>query len=299
MPSSHRPARKLKKPARVTKPLPSDDRKRSTLDDYKVLLQCVPHATEWKPEHLRRTFDYLFSANHESRVSFPARVREHSRFKFTTRKVRSSGMVIARGPWMLHGLTLLDGDPDIIAIAPFPIAIRYISAASDETDTEWKDHIPDVAVLRRNGTVGFIDFMHDVDARRCTKLNRELGLSLEKDCGATYEIMWAGQILSQPRFYNRNLIHSNRPRWGEADLSAVERSILDQSLPATVANLSDAVPLNVLTERWEDQAPEAGHPCAGINVVASSILRLAYVGKVEFDMSRPFGPSTTVSRRVW
>lgn len=298
MPSPHRAAPKKKKPSRVTKPLPSDDRKRSTLDDYKLLLQCVPHASEWKPEHLRRTYEYMFSANHEPRVTFPARVRERSRFKFTTRKVRSTGMVTARGRWMLHGLTLLDGDPDIVAISPFPITVRYLASTSDGTQTAWKNHIPDVAVLRKDGTVGFIDFMHDIDARRCNKRARELGLSLEKDCGATYEVMWAAQILSQPRFYNRNLIHANRPRWGEADLSVVERSILEQPLPATVAELSEAVTFNVLMERWENEAPEASRPCASIDVVFSSILRLAYLGKVELDMTRPFGPSTTVSRRA-
>jgi hypothetical protein len=207
-------------------------------------------------------------------------------------------MVIARGPWMLHGLTLLDGDPDIVAITPFPITIRYLASTSDRNQTEWKDHIPDVAILRRDGTVGFMDFMHDVDARRCNRRARELGMSLAKDIGATYDIMWAAQILSQPRFYNRNLIHANRPRSGEADLSVVERSILEQSLPATVAELSDAVTFNLLVERGEDETPEAARPLAGIDVVASSILRLAYQGKVELDMSSKFGPSTTVTRRI-
>lgn len=298
MPNPHRPTPNKKRPSRVTKPLPSDDHKRSTLDDYKLILQCVPNASEWKPQHLRRAYDYIFSAKHEPRVTFPARVRGHSRFKFTTGKVRSSGMAIARGPWMLHGLTLLDGDPDIIAIAPFPITIRYISATSDGTGTEWKDHIPDVAVLRRNGTVGFIDFMHDIDARRCNKRAQELGLSLERDCGATYDVMWATQILRQPRFYNRNLIHANRPRRGEVDLSMMERSILEQQLPMTVEELSEALPYNVLLERWDKEARESSQPVAGVHVVSSSCLRLAYLGKVELDLSRPFGLSTTVSRRA-
>lgn len=298
MPSPHRSARKLKKPARVTKPLPSHDRKRSALDDYKVLLQCIPHSSEWKPEHLRRTYDYIFSEAHEPRVSFPARVREHSRFKFTTRKVRSSGMVIARGSWMMHGLTLLDGDPDIIALAAFPITIRYIAATSDGTDTGWKDHIPDVAVMRRDGSVGFIDFVHDADADHLNQRTRELTLSFLNDCGATYELMRASQVLRQPRFYNRNLIHSNRPRWGEADLSRVERSILEQSLPMTVAELSEAVRFNVLLEHWEDEPRDAARPSVGVDVVASSCLRLAYAGKVELDMGRPFDASTIVSRRV-
>lgn len=298
MPSPHRPTPKLKKPSRVTKQLPLDDRKRSTLDDYKVLLQCIPHASEWKPEHLRRTFDYLFSADHEPRVSFPARVREHSRFKFTTRKVRSAGMVIGRGSWMMHGLTLLDGDPDIIAIAPFPITIRYLAATSDGMDTEWKDHIPDVSVMRRDGSFGFIDFVHDADAGHFERRTQELTLSLSNDCGATYELMRASQILTQPRFYNRNLIHSNRPRRGEADLSMMERSILEQPLPMTVAELSEALPFNVLLERWNDEARASAQPVAGVHVVSSSCLRLAYMGKVELDLSREFGPFTTVSRRL-
>lgn len=297
MPSLHRPAPKTKKPSRVTKPLPSDDRKRSTLDDYKLILQCVPNASEWKPEHLRRTYDYIFSEKHEPRVSFPARVRERSRFKFTTRKVRSGGMVIARGSWMMHGLTLLDGDPDIIAIAAFPITIRYIAATTEGAGTEWKDHIPEVAVMRQDGSIGFIDFVHDADADHFDQRAQELALSLSKDCGATYEMMRASQLLAQPRFYNCNLIHSNRPRWGEVDLSIMERSILEQPLPMTVEKLSEVLPYNVLLERWDSDARESSRPVAGVQVVSSSCLRLAYLGKVELDLSRPFGPFTIVSRR--
>lgn len=298
MPSPHRPTRKLKKPARVTKPLPSDDRKRSKLDDYKVLLQCIPHGNEWRPEHLRRTFDYIFSQEHEPLVSFPARVREHSRFRFTSRKIRSGGVFTARGSWLLNGLTLLDGDPDIVAIAAYPIVLRYIAATPDRKDTEWKDHIPAVAVLRRDGTVGFIDYKHDLDAQKCEQRTQELALSLSKDCGASYQMIRASETLRQPLFYNRNLIHANRPRWGEVDLSMMERSILEQPLPMTVERLSEALPYNALLERWNDEARESAQPVAGVHVVSSSCLRLAYMGKVELDLSRPFGPSTTISRRV-
>lgn len=298
MPSPHRRTPKKTRPFRVTAPLPSDDRKRSTLDDYKLILQCVPNGTEWKPEHLRRTFDYIFSEKHEPRVTFPARVREHSRFRFTSRKIRSGGVVTARGSWMLNGLTLLDGDPDIVAITPFPITVRYFAATPDKKDTQWKDHIPAVAVLRQDGSVGFIDFKHDLDAQRCEQRTRELSLSLSKDCGASYQMMPASEILRQPLFYNRNLIHANRPRWGEIDLSMMERSILEQRLPMTVEELSEALPYNVLLERWHHEARESFQPVAGVHVVSSSCLRLAYLGKVEIDLSRPFGLSTTVSRRA-
>ncbi len=296
MPSPYRPTPKKKKPSRVTKPLPSDDNKRSTLDDYKLLLHCVPNATKRKPEHLRRTYQYIFSEKHEPLVSFPARVRMHSRFRFTSRKIRSGGVFTARGPWLLNGLTLLDGDPDIVAIAAYPITVRYLTAKAHENATEWRDHIPMVAVLRLDGTVGFMDFMHDLDAQRYEQRTRELGLQLPEDCGASYEMFSASEILRQPRFYNRNLIHANRPRWGEVDLSVVERSILEQPLPMTIETLSQALPYNVLLERWSDEPKKSAQPVAGVHVVSSSCLRLAYIGKIELDMSRPFGPSTIVSR---
>ena len=298
MPGPHRPAPKKHKPSRVTKLIPPDDRKRSTVDDYKLLLHCVPNGIGWKPEHLRRTFEHIFSESHEPLVSFPARVRERSRFKFTTRKVRSTGMVIARGPWMLHGLTLLDGDPDVVAIAAYPITVRYLTATLDHMGTAWRDHVPAVAVLRRDGSICFIDFEHDLDALQLERRTRELAQQLSEDCGASYRMMIASEILRQPSFYNRNLIHANRPRWGEADLSVVERSILEQPLPTSVEEVSEALKFNVLLERWQDEAPDAARPCAGIDVDASSVLRLAYVGKIDFDMSRPFGPSTIVSRRA-
>jgi hypothetical protein len=285
------------KPSRITKAPPSDEVKRSTEDDYKVLLQCLPNATVWYREHLRRTFDHIFSEHHEPRVTFPARVRGHGRFRFTTDKYRPGRSIISRNRWMAHGLALMDGDPDIVALAPYPITIRYLSRNADCT-VSWQDHIPDLAFLRRDRRVGFVDFLHDMDARRDNDRSRALLLSLEEDCGATYEVMWATQILQQPRFFNRNLLHANRPRKGEVDLTATERSILQQPLPMTIDELSASLPYNILVERYEDEPRSSAQRVEGVQAVFSSCLRLAYLGKVDFDMSKPISTSSTVSRRV-
>ncbi|MHC2423096.1 hypothetical protein ACVMB2_007007 [Sinorhizobium meliloti] len=285
-----------RKPSQVTKPLPSDDKKRSTEDDYKVLLQCLPHANVWYREHLRRAFDHIFSEDHEPRVTFPARVREHGRSRFTTSKYRTGSSIVTRNKWMAHGLALMDGDPDIVALSPYPITIRYLGRNANNS-VEWKDHIPDLAILRRNGAVGFMDFFHDIDTRRDDDRTNALQISLEEDCGATYEVMWATQILKQPRFFNRNLLHANRPRRGEVDLTIIERSILEQRLPMTIEELSNMLPLNVLVERWDDDARSSAEPVAGVHVVFSACLRLCYLGKVELDMSKPLSTSSIVSRR--
>lgn len=286
-----------RKPSRVAKPLPSDDKKRSTEDDYKVLLQCLPHATIWYREHLQRTFDHIFSQHHEPRVTFPPRVRGHGRSKFTTGKYRTGNSMVTRNEWMFHGLALMDGDPDVIAISPYPLTIRYLGRNPEGT-VEWKDHIPDIATLRRDGSVCFIDFMHDLDPRRDNDRHRELMISLKEDCSASYQVMWATQILKQPRFFNRNLLHANRPSRGEVDLTIIERSILEQPLPMTIEELSNMLPLNVLVERWGDDARSSAEPVAGVHVVFSACLRLCYLGKIDLDMSKPLTTSSTVSRRI-
>lgn len=286
-----------RKPSQVTKPLPSDDKKRSTEDDYKVLLQCLPHAHVWYREHLRRAFDHIFSEGHEPRVTFPARVREHGRSKFTTSKYRTGSSIVTRNKWMAHGLALMDGDPDIVALSPYPITIRYLGRNANSS-VEWKDHIPDLAILRRNGAVGFMDFFHDIDTRRDDERTNALQISLKEDCGAAYEEMCATQILRQPRFFNRNLLHANRPRPGELDLTVIERCILEQPLPMTIAEISDAMPLNVVVERWEDEDRTSARFVPGSHVVFSSCLRLGYLGKVDLDMSKPLTMSSIVSRRV-
>jgi len=294
-PHARKPSRP--KPSQITKALPSDDVKRSTEDDYKVLLQCLPNSTVWYREHLRRTFDHIFSDQHEPRVTFPARVRGRGRRRFTTDKYRTGRSIITRNPWMGEGLALMDGDPDVVAIAPYPITLRYLTRSSGFKVT-WEDHIPDLAFLRRDGSVGFVDFLHDLDVRLGDDGGRDLSLSLKEDVGATYEVMWATDILQQPRFFNRNLLHANRPRKGEVDLTATERSILQQPLPMTIDELSASLPYNVLVERFVDEPRSSAEPVADVQAVFSSCLRLAYLGKVEFDMSKPISTSSTVSRRA-
>lgn len=286
-----------RKPSQITKPLPSDDKKRSTENDYQVLLQCLPHANVWYREHLRRTFDHIFSEHHEPRIVFPPRVREHGRFRFTTSKYETGNSIVTRNKWMAHGLALMDGDPDIVALSPYPITIRYLGRNASN-GVEWKDHVPDLAVLRRNGDVAFMDFFHDLDTRRDDDRTHALQISLQEDCSATYEVMWATQILKQPRFFNRNLLHANRPRRGEVDLTIIERSILEQRLPTTIEELSNMLPLNVLVERWGDDARSSAEPVAGVHVVFSACLRLCYLGRVDLDMSKPLSTSSIVSRRV-
>jgi len=198
---------------------------------------------------------------------------------------------------MAHGLALMDGDPDIVALSPYPVTIRFLSRTSGLKVT-WRDHIPDLAVLRRDGSVGFIDFLHDLDVRLGDDRGRDLSISLKEDCGATYDVMWATDILQQPRFFNRNLLHANRPRKGEVDLTMLERSILQQPLPMTIDELSASLPYNVLVERYEDEPRSSAETIEGVQAVFSSCLRLAYLGKVEFDMSKPISTSATVSRRA-
>jgi hypothetical protein len=294
-PHAKKPSRQ--KPSRITKALPSDDVKRSTEDDYKVLLHCLPNAKVWYREHLQRTLEFIFSEEHEPRVTFPARVRGRGRRRFTTEKCRTGDTIVTRNSWMGDGLALMDGDPDIIAMAPYPITVRYLSVNADCT-VSWQDHIPDLAILRRDGSVGFIDFLHDMDVRLGENRGRDLALSLQEDCGATYEVMWATDILRQPRFFNRNLLHANRPRMGEVDLTMLERSILQQPLPMTVDELYAALPYNTLVERYEDEPRSSAEVAEGVNAVFSSCLRLAYLGKVEFEMSQPISTSSTVSRRT-
>jgi hypothetical protein len=270
----------------------------SRTTENSVLLQCIPGDTSHEGRlRVQSIYTHIFSAAHEPKYRFTARTKTVGRKRFPTPKYRALGTITYRNQSMENGLFLFDVDPDVVAMSPYPLTIRY-TGTDREQRAIWKDHVPDIALLRRDGSVEFLDFEHDKDVEAYSARTEELELSLQ-DCGASYRLMKATEILAQPRFYNANVIWLHKPLRGESiAYGPLEREILRQTLPMSIANLSKVLKLNALVTRDEGQPRDAATLVPEVNVVFTACMQLAYVGKVSLDMSKPVSTDTVVTRRI-
>lgn len=263
----------------------------------KKVFTCLPHLQNGLIDRVRPVLDEIFSPEHCPRKTFAAKQKDRgSRYKTPSRKYAAAKVVVYRNPYMHNGLLLLDVDPDVVAIAPFPLVVRFITV-DDERRAVWRDHVPDLAVRRRDGRVEFIDFMHDHDAHaRVGELN-DLAYALHQSAGIIHRVMTATEIVAQPRFYNANVIWNHQPVAGElVSLESVQRDILRQPLPMTISELSAAIDHNVAVVREDGELRTASRPIAAVDIVYTACLRLAYAGRVRLDMNKQISMSTIITK---
>ncbi len=240
---------------------------------------------------------HIFGPDHKPEKVYEPRIRHRNmRGRFPTEKCRSSGTIRTRLPLMLDGLIHLDTDPDVVAIAAYPKTFHYLSADT-EGEVVGRSHTPDVGVRRRDGSVVFIDYvpyrlqeeLHWIGQR-----TTELRLHLEQ-YGVTYAVHDERSIYIQPRFNNLNLMFGHKPLpYQHAGIAETSRAIMRQPLPSTIGELCKKSSPNALVARWEDEPVSSFRIVPEVNVVFTACMQLAYRGKIELDLSRPFSPRTRV-----
>jgi hypothetical protein len=248
-----------------------------------------------------KLFADMFGPEHEPKRVFPPRIRnKKSRGKFPTAKYAAGGQIRTREPLMDDGLVLLDTDPDVVALAPYPMVVRFEGIDPDGLVC-WQEHVPDVAAMRRSGRVEFIDFISDLEAAGTWiwVRSRLVAAALQSDYGVVYKVLPAAWVRKQPRFRNRNLMWAHAPSPHQpALIRNLARQILDQSLPMTIGELQASLDRNVMVSRWEGEPQSASQPVAGSNIVFTACMQLAFEGKVRVDMGdRPIS-SMIVDRRT-
>lgn len=268
-------------------------------EDPRNLLHCVPSSSPATRRERRRLLESVFSEEHQPLVTFAARKMGKSREKFATLKCRSAKSIVYRNRWMHNALVILETDPDVVALSHYPVTIRYIATDLDQK-TVWKDHVPSLAVMRKDGGISFHDFLHDEDAGAAASRTREIALSLREDFDAEYVVWTATEILAQPRFFNANLIWAHRSSKAHILVSgSLEQDILQQEFPASIREIADRLdtPMN---DRGRDGDSDAvgDTPRYGINLVFSTCLRLAADGRIQLDTATQITTSTIIVRRV-
>jgi len=183
---------------------------------------------------------HMFGPDHKPVKTFKPRIRHRNmRGRFPTEKCRSTGMIRTRLPLMLDGLVHVDTNPDVVAIAAYPITFDYLSANSDG-EVVGRSHTPDIGVLTRRGKVIFIDYVPyrvQQDTPWIKQRTAELRLHLEQ-FGAAYAIHDERSIYIQPRFNNLNLMKAHKPLpYQLAAIAETCRAIMRQPLPSTIGEL--------------------------------------------------------------
>lgn len=241
---------------------------------------------------------HMFGPDHKPVKVYKPRIRHRNmRGRFPTEKCRSTGTIRTRLPLMLDGLVHLNTDPDVVAIAAYPIKFDYVSA-DDEGKVVGKSHTPDVGVLKASGKVVFVDWIPYALQQEDPSLARrtaELRLHIER-YGASYAVHDERCVYVQPRFNNLNLIDRHKPLpYQYAGIAETCRAILRQPLPSTIGKLCRMAAPNAIVARWDDEPLSAFRHVPEVNIVFTACMQLAYQGKVELDLSRPFSPRTWVA----
>ena len=144
----------------------------------------------------------------------------------------------------------------------------------------------------------FVDFVPYNVLKESPWLRRqaaELSLHLEQ-FGAQYAIHDERAIYIQPRFSNLNLMLSHKPLpYQFAGIAETCRAIMRHPFPTTIGELCRMSAPTALVARWEDEPASAFRVVPEVNVVFTACMQLAYQGRIELDISRPFSPRTRVT----
>jgi len=197
-----------------------------------------------------------------------------------------SRLIQTREPLMYDLLIHLDVNSDVIAIAEYPEEAEYWTVATNGEPTI-RSHVPNVAVLMRDGLVAVIDVMSmakqaerpGVDQRTDDLKAHYQGLQ------AHYVLLDEKTIRQQPLFDNRRHMWSLRKVAGQhPDYDRVARSILKQPLPMRIRDLMRHVRPIVLSSEWSDET----------GPVFTAVAQLAMAGQVQVDMNGRFSQHTVV-----
>ena len=215
---------------------------------------------------------------------------------FPTRK-NPRGLVRTSSPLTRDLMFHLDTDPDIVSIADFPVKTVYRSKTS--TGFVMREHIPELAVARADGSVFVVDVMPiNVQTTIPSVVRRTEELkSTYYEQGATYLLLDETSLHLEPLLSNLKRMWKHKQNDHEiAEMAVIRRWILDASLPTTIGTLMREAPFNAVFAHWSDEPREAARHVTENNPVFSAVMQLAIAGQVEVDLDTRFSSATTVTR---
>lgn len=215
----------------------------------------------------------------------------------TSKNVR--GQVRTREPLMADLMFHLDTDPEIRVVAEFALRTDYLVRRRDGTVVT-KEHIPDLAALRRDGHVFVIDVMPWSVQQNIpsTERRREVLTTHYAKLGARYLLLNETSIRLQPLLNNLKRMWMHKSSGHDLrGMAQLRQALLDTSYPATMEDLVRAMPLNAIIARWSDEDESAARHVTECSPVFTAVMQLAMSGELDVDLTKRFSPSTKVARK--
>jgi len=207
----------------------------------------------------------------------------------TMKSVR--GIVRTREPLMADAMIHVDTNPFNTAVAEFPVSVRYRTSSG-----KWRDHVPDLAVRRRDGSVVVIDVMGFY-------VQRHLGWPAYRTrvmCGIFADLGAQYRLLDERTLHMRPLIDNLRTMWRHKRIAAqqpwidqVAREILMIPLPTRIGAVMRSITQNTLFGRWSDE--DEWKVVGEVNPAFTAIMQLAMEGRIGVNLRVPFSQFTHIT----
>ncbi|MBZ7924394.1 hypothetical protein LAC81_27075 [Ensifer adhaerens] len=215
------------------------------------------------------------------------------RISFPTDKA-STGLIKAHSPLMADGLLHLDTDPKVVRLAPYPVGISCLSRL-DGSATGNSDYIPDIAILLRDHSVVFSDFVpltEQVDSCFSARVAERVRYFRNRlDCA--YSVLDERSVRIEPRLSNLRVMWSHAARGTEPTSLARAREVVRRArLPATIQAISETAEFVHQSIRWSSQ--EKPVLLKETNLIFTAVMQLAISGEVRLDLGKPFSLRSVV-----
>ncbi len=207
----------------------------------------------------------------------------------TAKSVR--GVVRTREPLMADAMIHIDTNPFNTAVAEFPVAGGYRTPSG-----RWSEHVPDLAVRRRDGSVVVVDVMP-------VNVQRQFGWVGQRTQAMRIHFAGLGAhytLLDERTLHIKPLIGNLRTMWMHKRLACqpswvteIAQEILRLALPTTIGAAMRAIKRNAVFGRSADD--EEWKVVGEINPVFTAIMQLAMDGRIGIDLRVPFSQSTEVT----
>lgn len=190
-------------------------------------------------------------------------------------------IVIARTKLMRDLLMHMETDPDVVVVAAYPEEVDYWTIATNG-EPNLLTHVPDMAVLRSDGTVAVIDTVSRASRRKEGPRLAQRTADLKAHyatVGASYYLLDERAIHLQPLFDNRRDIWQHQSFSGQnPEIDRVAAAIMQQPLPLSIGQLAKRIPTLCPSEELNDES----------GPLYSAVKQLVMSGLIEVDLARRF-----------
>ncbi|WP_430257347.1 hypothetical protein [Neorhizobium sp. IRS_2294] len=206
-----------------------------------------------------------------------------------------AGEVIARLPLMADGLVHLDTDPDVTAIAAYPMTIEYRAPTRNNMAVK-RDHLPDVAIRRADGGVVFIDYVpvnEQAEKPWIARRTRVLEDHVAAHYGCGYAVHDELCVLARPLFPNLKAMWAHKA----TSLDPLEVRLVIKALRRCRFPSRLGVLKKTLHADEELCGVFAALDVDGADTVYTAVMQMCISGELDIDLSMPFSAMTSVTAR--